>query len=391
VRPDDESDDDAPVFGAPLPPDDRLWRHPSELSPVDGLADVATETEERRTGSAVWGVAVVAGLVGAALSLGVVAVAGGFYSKVVEKPVVEKVPVKAIAESTPQSSGVVGVTRAVAPALVRLEATTRKGSAIGSGVMFRDDGYLVTDAHLLQSASAVQVTLADGRSLPASVVGSDPWSAIAVVKVDAGQVPVATFGSATGLQIGQTAVAIGAPEGTSGGPSVTVGVVSALGKQVNSLEGASLRDMIETDAVAAHGSSGGALSDDNGVLIGVVTTVAQPDGANLDFAAPIDVVRSVAEDIISTGTARHSWLGVEGADADGGALVTKVVVGSPAAQAGLVNNDVIAAVDGTKVMSMSALRVTLRGHHAGDNITLIVSRGGQDVTITATLGEKTPS
>ena len=172
---------------------------------------------------------------------------------------------------------------------------------------------------------------------------------------------------------------------------MTVGVVSALGKQVDSVEGVSLRDMIETDAAAADGSSGGALSDGNGVLIGLVTTVAQPDGANLDFAAPIDVVRSVAEDIITTGTARHTWLGVEGTDADGGARVTKVVGDSPAAQAGLTNDDVIAAVDGTKVVSMSALRVTLRGHHAGDTITLVVSRSGQDLTMTATLGEKTPS
>jgi S1-C subfamily serine protease len=153
----------------------------------------------------------------------------------------------------------------------------------------------------------------------------------------------------------------------------------------------SLRDMIETDAAAADESSGGALSDANGVLIGVVTTVAQPDGANLDFAAPIDVVRSVAEDIITTGTARHTWLGVEGADADGGARVTKVAGGSPAAQAGLSNDDVIAAVDGTKIVSMSALRVALRGHHIGETITLVVSRSGQDLTMTATLGEKTPS
>ena len=391
VPPDDESDDDAPEFGAPLPPDDRLWRHPSELGPIDGLADVATEGDQRRSASALWGVAVVAGLVGAALSLGVVAMAGGFNGKVVEKPVVEKVPVRAVAEDATQPSGVVGVTRAVAPVLVRIEATTRKGSAVGSGVLFRDDGYLVTDAHLVQSASAVQVTLADGRSVPGTMIGSDAWSAIAVIKVDAGQVPVATFGSATGLQIGQTAIAIGAPQGPSGGPSVTVGVVSAVGKQVNSLEGVSLRDMIETDAAAADESSGGALSDANGVLIGVVTTVAQPDGANLDFAAPIDVVRSVAEDIITTGTARHTWLGVEGADADGGARVTKVAGGSPAAQAGLSNDDVIAAVDGTKIVSMSALRVALRGHHTGETITLVVSRSGQDLTMTATLGEKTPS
>jgi serine protease Do len=391
VPPDDESDDEAPVFGAPLPPEDRLWRHPSELGPVDGLTTATAEGDARRSATAVWGVAVVAGLVGAALSLGVVAVVGGFQSKVVEKPVVEKVPVRAVAELASQSIGVVGITRAVAPAIVRLEVTTRKEPTVGSGVMFRDDGYLVTDAHLLQSASAVQATLADGRSLPATVVGTDASSSVAVVKVDAGQVPVATFGSATGLQIGQTAIAIGAPEGSGGGPSVTVGVVSALGKQVDSAEGVSLRDMIATDAAATHDSSGGALSDSNGVLIGLVTTVAPPGGANLDFAAPIDVVRSVAEDIINAGTARHTWLGVEGADADGGARVTKVVGGSPAAQAGLTNDDVIAAVDGTRIASMSALRVTLRGHHTGDTITLVVTRSGQDLTMQATLGERTPN
>jgi S1-C subfamily serine protease len=390
VPPDDESDDDAAAFGAPLPPDDRLWRHPSELGPVAGSTDLAVHAD-RRTGSSAWGIAVVAGLVGAALSLGVVAMAGGFQSKVVEKPVVEKVPVRAVAELAAQQPGVVGITRTVAPTIARVEVATSKGSSVGSGVMFRDDGYLVTDAHLLESATAVQVVLADGRSVPGTVVGSDPWSAVGVVKIDAGQVPVATFGSATGLQIGQTAIAIGAPEGTSSGPSVTVGVVSALGKQADSMEGVDLRDMIETDASAANGSTGGALCDSSGVLIGLVTTVAQPNGANLDFAAPVDVVRSVAEDIIETGTARHTWLGVEGADADGGARVTKVVGGSPAAQAGLANDDVIAAVDGTKIGSMSALRVTLRGHHAGDTITLVVSRSGEDLTMTATLGEKTPS
>jgi serine protease Do len=391
VPPDDESDDDAPAFGAPLPPDDRLWRHPSELGPVAGVADVAAEGNERRSNSAVWGIAVVAGLLGAALSLGIVAMAGGFQSKVVDKPVVEKVPVRTVSDLASQPSGVVGVARTVAPSIVRLEVTTGTGSIVGSGVMFRDDGYLVTDAHLLQAASDVQATLADGRSVSGKVIGSDSWTAVAVVKIDAGQVPVATFGSATGLQIGQTAIAIGAPEDSGGSPSVTVGVVSALGKQVDSVEGVGLRDMIETAAAAADGSSGGALSDGNGVVIGLVTAVAEPDGANLDFAAPVDVVRSVAEDIIATGTARHTWLGVEGADADSGVRVTKVVGDSPAAQAGIASDDVIAAVDGTKVVSMSALRLTLRGHHAGDTITMVVTRSGEDLTMTATLGEKTPS
>src|SRR5262249_48391793 len=147
----------------------------------------------------------------------------------------------------------------------------------------------------------------------------------------------------TDVQVGQTAIAVGAPQGTSGGPSVTVGVVSALGKQINSADGVGLHDMVATDAANANGSTGGALVDANGVVIGLLTSVTEPDDANLDYAAPIDVVKSAAEDIISTGAAKHTWLGVEGADADDGARVTKVVGGSPAEQAGLSNDDVIAA------------------------------------------------
>jgi S1-C subfamily serine protease len=387
---DDESDDDAPSFGVPLPPDDRLWRHPSELGPVAASSATAPDDEARKRTN-VWGVAVVAGLVGAALSLGVVAMAGGFSGKVVEKPVVEKVPVRAVNDLASAPSGAVGITKSMTPSLVRLEVSSSKGPVIGSGVIFRNDGYLVADSHVVQSGSNVQAMLSDGRTLPATVVGIDKWTGVAVMKVDATQLPVAMLGSATDVQIGQTAVAVGAPIGTTGGPSVTVGVVSALGKQINSVDGVSLHDMIATDAANMTGSTGGALCDADGVVVGLLTSVTEPDDANVDYAAPIDVVKSAAEDIIATGTAKHTWLGVEGADTDDGARVTKVVGGSPAEQAGLANDDVIAAVDGTKITSMTALRVSLRGHHAGDTITLVVTRSGQDMTMTATLTDKTPS
>lgn len=391
MPPDDESDDDAPVFGAPLPPDDRLWRHPSELGPVENVVAGTTTGGDRRPVS-IWGVALVAGLVGAALSLGVVAVAGGWQSNVVQKSSIEKVPVRPVAELASSPSGVVGATRSVAPAIARLEFTTDGGPTVGSGVLFRDNGYLVTDAHLVVAAKSVQVTLSDGRSLAGNILGSDKWTGVAVIKIDVDALPVATLGSATDLQVGESAIAIGAPEGASGGPSVTVGVVSALGKRVDSRDGVSLHDMIQTDAATASSSPGGALTDADGVVIGLITTVAPTNsGVALGFAVPIDVVRSVAEDIVTTGSARHTWLGVEGADGDGGARVTKVVGGSPAEQAGLANDDVIAAVDGTKITSMSALAVALRGHHSGDTISLVVNRAGQDLTMTATLGEHTPS
>ncbi len=388
--PDDESDDEAPSFGVPLPPDDRLWRHPSELGPVGGSTSVAGDEESRKRAN-MWSVAVVAGLVGAALSLGVVAMAGAFSGKVVERPVVEKVPVRTVSDLASAPSGVVGVTKSMAPALVRLQVDSSKGPVVGSGVIFRNDGYLVADSHLVQSAATVQAMLSDGRTLPGTVLGTDKWTGVAVIKIDAAQLPVAMLGSATDLQVGQTAIAIGAPGGTTGGPSVTVGVVSGLGKEIKSVDGVALHDMVATDAADASGSTGGALCDEDGVVVGLLTSVTQPDDTNLDFAAPIDVVKSAAEDIIATGTAKHTWLGVEGADDGGGARVTKVVVGSPAAQAGLANDDVIAAIDGTKVTSMSALRVSLRGHHAGDTITLVVMRSGQDMTVTATLIDKTPS
>src|SRR5581483_180863 len=346
-----------PVGGPPLPPDDRLWRHPSEL----GVAAMATASAPANPeGPArLWAVAIVAGLIGSALSLGFVAASGHLSTDVIEKPVVEKVAVRPIAELSNASSsgqGVITIAKSVAPTLARVETTQRGVKSANSGVMLRDDGYLATNAHLVKDATAVDVVLSDGTTLPARIVGVDAMTDVAVLRIDRDHLSVAVLGSAVDLQLGQPAIAIGSPQGTTGGPSVTLGVISAVGRHVTSEDGTDLRDMIQTDAPMAAGSSGGALCDGSGSVVGMTAAIASADdpaASSLSFAIPVDIVRAIADDIITTGTARHAWLGLEGADLDGvdakaagltgGAKVTKVADDSPAASAGLAADDVITA------------------------------------------------
>lgn len=395
----DDDEEDAPVGGAPLPPDDRLWRHPSELGPA-AVAPSAAAVTSTASGTKTWAVAVVAGLIGSALTLGFVAASGVLSGDVIEKPVIEKVAVRPVTDLNPVSSSgqsVMTIAKDVSPAIARIEVDGGKG---GSGILVRNDGYVVTNAHVVDKAPNVEVVLADGTSLTARVVGSDPVTDVAVVKVDRENLPVAVLGSAIDLESGQPAIAIGSPLGQLGGPSVTVGVISAVGRRVRSIEGTELYDMIQTDAPIANGSSGGALCDGSGSIVGMTTAPStdDPSANGLSFAIPVDILRGVADDIIATGTARHPWLGLEGADLDnlvaqqtgvaGGAKITKVVDGSPAAQAGLQANDVIMSIDGTKITSMSSFVVALRAHHPGDSVTIEIMRGSAPQTMVVTLAEK---
>ncbi|HEX4821105.1 MAG TPA: trypsin-like peptidase domain-containing protein [Acidimicrobiales bacterium] len=396
---DADDDDDAPVGGAPLPPDDRLWRHPSEVGAALSVPPPAPSSSDS-SGTRTWAVALVAGLIGSAMSLGFVAASGRLSNDVVEKPVVEKVAVRPSAEINAVSSGgpsIMTIAKNVSPAITRIEVGDDDK---GSGILVRDDGYVVTNAHVVDHAPTLRVVLADGTAIAARVVGTDSLTDIAVLKVDHGHLPVAVLGSAVDLQSGQSAVAIGSPIGQSGGPSVTVGVISAVGRHMVSEGGVELRDMIEVGVPSANGSSGGALCDGSGSVVGMTTAAQSDDTAanGLSFAIPMDIVRGVVDDIIATGTARHAWLGLEGADLDaemakqvglvGGAKITKVVDGSPAAEAGLAADDVIISIDGTKISSMSAFVVALRGHHPGDAVALEVMRGAQPQTMTVTLAEK---
>ena len=393
-------DDEVPSYRAPLPPSDRLWRHPSEV----GGSGAATSTTPRRgrTGRPPWVVALVAGGVGACVAVGVMAVAGLLDHKIVERLVVEREAVAPAAStvSTPSSS-LASVVAEAKPAIARIEVGGLVGSASGSGVLFRDDGYVITNAHVVSDASVISVILADGTQHEGTLVGSDSESDIAVVKIDGNGYPTARLGQAATLQVGQQAIAIGSPLGLEGGPTATVGIISALDRTVQTHGGDEpLTGMIQTDASIAAGSSGGGLFDTNGSLVGITTAVAITESGTegLGFAIPIEQARNVAEQLVTDGKVARVWLGVRGADmatsaeqdhgTDGGAMLREVIAGGPAATAGLQNGDVITRIGDVDVTSMSGLVVALRDHQPGETVSVTYVRGGQPTTVNVVLAEK---
>jgi serine protease Do len=402
VDSDDGLEDDDPVF-AWLPPDDRLWRHPSELrtnplfkrSAARGLHDL-----EHR----VWAMALLAGVMGAVLATGVGVAVGRFDRTTTMVRPVERVVdtggVQVTPASNPKETDVVEIAARLRPAIVELQVDGDMGKSSGSGVIFRSDGYILTNNHVIDGATSIVAILSDGHQVKARLVGADPETDIALVKLDGPGRTVATLGTASGLKVGQLAVAIGSPLGLAGGPSVTVGVVSALGREVDAGTGPPLLDMIQTDAPIAPGSSGGALVDQKGDVIGITTAVAVNNNGpqGLGFATPIDIAHDVAEQLIGNGHVTHVWLGVYGDDVDadtanhlgisGGAVVKKVTPASPAANAGIAISDVITDVDGIRVSSMGALVVAMRERRPGDKVTVGYWHNGYYRTVQAILQER---
>jgi len=387
VEPDDE-----PQAYRELPPaDDRLWRHPSEIT-------VKRPSARRQ----LWVVGVASALAASLLSTGLAVVAGslldsgGSGQRVVDTSGI--VPQPTLVGTR---ADVVTVADRVRPAIAQLKVE-RGRSGSGSAVFFRSDGHLLTNAHVVDGATSVTVVLSSGRELPARVVGSDTDTDTAVVKVDGGPFPVAEMGSTTDLKVGQEAIAIGSPLGLTGGPSVTVGVISAMHRSVRTRTGQTLMDMVQTDAPLAPGSSGGVLLDARGRVIGITTAVAMTDTGTdgFGFATPIDAVRSAAEQLMTTGRVVSVWLGVEGSDldgatalaldVDGGAIVERVKAGSPAERAGLAARDVIVGVNGKPVTSMGMLVVSVRSHRPGEVCTLDVVRDSQHHAMPVTVAERPP-
>jgi serine protease Do len=259
----------------------------------------------------------------------------------------------------------------------------------GSGVVFRSDGYVLTNNHVVAGAAFVTAVLANGHQVPAKVVGGDIDTDIAVVKIDTTNQPVATLEPRPAPRVGQMAVAIGSPIGMAAEPTISVGVVSAVGQEVLVNQGTQLIDMIQTDARIAPRASGGALVDSNAAVIGIATAVAPVNStmASPGFAIPIETATAIANQLIATGHVTHGWLGIGGKDIDadsanqmkinGGGLVTQVEVGGPAAKAGLAPGDVITQLDGRQIASMDAVVVALRTHKPGDQVDLSYVRDGK--------------
>lgn len=404
-----EPEDEPGLFRNPLPPDDRLWRHPSEIGAELGASPGAPLPGRSPGGGpggpddepkpSMWLVAAVSAVSAGLLASGLVLVAVGLVGTNDQlQPVVER-----HMEPRPIDNAVPGVVEVAdraraAVAQLRIAGTD---TVVGSGVVFRSDGHLLTSASVVGTATLVRVRLDGGRDLPGHVVGTDSDTDVAVVKIDGeGPFPTAVLGTADGLRVGEQVVAIGCPVELVGGPSVTVGVISALHRSVPRGGGGMLFDMVQTDARVPTGWPGGALADSSGSVIGITTSAGTTGtgAGGFGFAIPIDVARAVAEQLITRGRVVYVWLGVKGGDLDGptaaalgltgGALVGEVMAGSPADRVGLSPLDTIVGLDGTPIASMSQLVVALRRHQPGESVQLDVVRDHQRLTVVVVLTER---
>jgi serine protease Do len=275
--------------------------------------------------------------------------------------------------------------------------------SVGSGVIFNSNGWILTNHHVVSDPGTLTVQLSDGRSFPATVYGTDTLTDLAIVKIDATGLPTATLGDSSALQLGQTVIAVGDPLGTYPG-TVTVGVVSGVDRSITDTTG-SLDDLIQTDAAINPGNSGGPLVATNGAVIGIDTAVAG-SAQGIGFAIPINVAIPLTQQALAGQKLARPWIGIQYQSLDAGlaarnnlsvsegAWITSdgsgsaVQAGSPAATAGLRENDVITAVDGSTVDTSHPLVELLATHQPGSTVTLTVRRGTTDLTVQVTLATR---
>ncbi|MEP0546185.1 MAG: Do family serine endopeptidase [Rhodothermales bacterium] len=271
-------------------------------------------------------------------------------------------------------------------------------SALGSGAIVRPNGFIVTNNHVVENADEVLVHFFDGTELVGEIVGTDPFADLAVIKVDAEQLPYLGFGEAERLRVGQWVIAVGSPLQQSLSNTVTAGIISALGRsqQINQLE-----NFIQTDASINPGNSGGPLVNLRGQLIGINTAIATRTGGfqGIGFAIPVDIVENVVGQLIETGEVERGFLGVSfGAISQsyaraldvpvGSAQVSSVQDGSAADDAGIEAGDVIVSVDGNELRNSSDLLSIVANRRPGDELRLTYLRGEDRLTTTVTLGAR---
>jgi len=275
-------------------------------------------------------------------------------------------------------------------------------SGLGSGVVTTADGYILTNNHVIEGAERVRVELSDKRTFDAKVVGTDPASDLAVLKIEAKDLRTLPMGDSSRVNVGDIVLAVGNPLGV--GQTVTMGIISAKGRATGVGNG-SYEDFLQTDAPINQGNSGGALINLNGELVGINSQILTPTGGNigLGFAIPSNMARQVMDQLKTDGKVRRSKLGVmvQNVTADiaaslelanvGGALISGVEPGSPAARAGLRQGDVVIGLDGEKLTDSNALRNRIAGTKPGSTVKLEVLRDGRTETLQATLDELKPA
>jgi S1-C subfamily serine protease len=301
------------------------------------------------------------------------------------------------------SRAVIDATRRVAPAVVHLSAGSGTGKrargGTGSGFLFTPDGLLLTNSHVVHGARAIRVTNAEGDGATGDLVGDDPDSDLAIVRIPATRAPAVEFGSSSGLQVGQLAVAIGNPLGFE--HTVTAGVVSALGRSLRARTGRLIDDVIQTDAALNPGNSGGPLVDSRGAVIGVNTAII-PGAQGICFATAIDTAKWVISQLLAHGRVRRAWLGIAGANSpvsrriarhyelpnSTGVRVQSIEAHSPAAEAGVESGDLIVEYDGEPVDSIDQLQRVLDYRRVARETVLTVIRRAQKLSLPVTARER---
>jgi len=280
----------------------------------------------------------------------------------------------------------------------QLDDDTQRASSLGSGVIVGTEGYILTNHHVIEAADEIEVALNDGRQAKAKLVGIDPESDLAVLKIELQNLPAVTFGRLEGVTVGDLVLAIGNPFGV--GQTVTMGIVSGLGRThlgINTFE-----DFIQTDAAINPGNSGGALVDSGGNLIGINTAIYSRSGGSLGigFAIPVSLARQVMEEIIQTGSVTRGWIGVEVQDITAelaesfklpdskGVLIAGVVRNGPAEQAGIRPGDILREVNGKPVIDSTEMLTVVAEAQPGKEANLTLMRNGKNLSVKLTVGKR---
>ncbi|VVE89889.1 Do family serine endopeptidase [Pandoraea bronchicola] len=273
-------------------------------------------------------------------------------------------------------------------------------SSLGSGVIVSSEGYILTNHHVVDGADEIEVALADGRKARAKLVGSDPETDLAVLKITLDNLPAITLGRMEQVRVGDVVLAIGNPFGV--GQTVTMGIISALGR--NHLDISTFENFIQTDAAINPGNSGGALVDVNGNLLGINTAIYSRSGGNMGigFAIPVSTARSVLESIITTGAVTRGWVGVEpqditsdiaesfGLQQDSGVIIAGVVQGGPADKAGVQPGDILTKVNDESIRDTTELLNVIAQIKPGTQAKLHVTRKKKELDLTVMIAKRPP-